>query len=316
MDDIRRDLHAYLRQQKELGMPDYVLSAPLNLTSVAGPQHKSASPIAYVKEIFSPDIVPPAPVARQKKGPSAAVALLPATHLHGTAPLAVKRSAASDPQGADPVRDALVKLYNENKNCLACGLGKLRHNFVFGSGNAHASLMLIGEAPGADEDEQGLPFVGKAGELLTKMLAAINIDRKKHVFIANVLKCRPPENRNPEQAEILACKHILLSQIDIINPKVILLLGRIAAHTLLDTNASIAALRTQTHTVAGIPAFVTYHPAALLRNEDNKKPAWEDMQKLQRVLIGAPEVEPKDVPKNHDQNDTTKGPGDHADTAI
>jgi DNA polymerase len=256
-----------------------------------------------VKETFSPDIVPGAPAARQKKGPAV---LFPATHLHGTAPFTAKRSAAADAQGADPVRDALVKLYNENKSCMACGLGKLRRNFVFGSGNAHASLMLIGEAPGADEDEQGLPFVGKAGELLTKMLAAINLDRKKHVFIANVLKCRPPENRNPEQTEVLACKHILLSQIDIIRPKVILLLGRIAAHTLLDTKASIAALRTQTHRVAGVPAFVTYHPAALLRNEDNKRPAWEDMQKLQRVLA--------DISKDEQAN-TTKGSGNHADPA-
>ena len=273
MDDIRHGLHAYLRQQKELGMPDYVLSAPLNAAAVAPPHSKNSSPIVPVKKSFSPGSISRTPAVGQKKSP----VLFPAVRLHA-------------PQGADPVRDALVKLYNENKNCLACGLGTLRRNFVFGSGNAHASLMLIGEAPGADEDEQGLPFVGKAGELLTKMLTAIKLDRKKHVFIANVLKCRPPENRNPEQSEILACKHILLSQIDIIKPKVILLLGRIAAHTLLDTKASIASLRMQAHQVAGVPAFVTYHPASLLRNEDYKKPAWEDMQKLQRVLADAPNV--------------------------
>jgi uracil-DNA glycosylase len=302
MNNLRQGLHAYLRQQNELGMPDYVLSAPIHFTSVAEPPRKSAVPSSPLKKAFSPDVVPRSPAAPRKKDP----ALFPAARLHGTATLASQR-----PAGPDPVRDALVKLYNENKDCLACSLGKLRRNFVFGSGNAHASLMLIGEAPGADEDEQGLPFVGKAGELLTKMLAAVHLDRKKDVFIANVLKCRPPENRNPEGAEILACKHILLSQIDIIKPKVILLLGRIAAHTLLDTNASIASLRTQTHSIAGTQAFVTYHPASLLRNEDYKRPAWEDMQKLQRILADTPEIAPQNEPK-----DAPNVAGDHADTTI
>jgi DNA polymerase len=116
------------------------------------------------------------------------------------------------------------------------------------------------------------------------MLAAINIDRKKHVFIANVLKCRPPDNRNPESPEILACGRILDGQIDIIKPKVILLLGRTAAHALLKTSASIGALRAEAHSVNGIPAYVTYHPAALLHNPLNKKPAWEDLKKLQTVF--------------------------------
>ena len=202
-------------------------------------------------------------------------------------------------QAADPGRDALVKLYNENKNCKACGLGRMRKNFVFGSGNACAGLMVIGEAPGAEEDEQGLPFVGRAGELLTKMLAAIGCDRKKDVFIANVLKCRPPENRNPDADEILACRHILLSQIEIIKPRVILLLGRIAAHTLLDAAASIATLRTQSHTVAGVPAFVTYHPAALLRNEEHKRPAWEDLKKVQKALAASAGANGKNTTEDH-----------------
>jgi uracil-DNA glycosylase len=290
MDDIRRGLHAYLRQQKDLGMPDYVLSAPL-ASSVISKAHRETAPVpSPVKKIFSPNAGPLRPSAGRKKGPAA---LFPAARLHGGTS---RRPAAP---GNDPVRDALVKLYNETKDCRACGLGELRRTFVFGSGNAHASLMLIGEAPGADEDEQGLPFVGKAGELLTKMLAAIHLDRKDHVFIANVLKCRPPENRTPESSEIMACKHILLSQIDIIKPKIILLLGRVAAHTLLDTSASIAQLRTQFHTVAGVPALVTYHPASLLRNEDNKRPAWEDMQKLQRALADLPGAAQKDSREDH-----------------
>jgi uracil-DNA glycosylase len=282
MDDLRRQMHAYLVQQKEMGMPDYVLSAPfafsVPLTKAVGP---AADGTAFRRQAVSVRS-PSATYVSQKKEKG----LVPAAHLHGKPP-SEKIRPARDASVADPVRDALVNLYNENKTCTACGLAATRRTFVFGSGNAHAHLMIIGEAPGADEDEQGLPFVGKAGELLTKMLGAINLDRKNDVFIANVLKCRPPENRNPEATEILACKHLLLSQIDIIKPHIILILGRIAAHCLLDTKASIAVLRTQAHQVEGIPAFVTYHPASLLRNEEYKRPAWEDMQKLSRVLINS-----------------------------
>jgi DNA polymerase len=155
---------------------------------------------------------------------------------------------------------------------------------VFGTGNPEALFMVIGEAPGEEEDLQGQPFVGAAGALLTKMLSAIDIDRKKHVFIANILKCRPPQNRNPETAEVQACSGILSRQIEIIAPKVILLLGRIAAHALLDTTDSISKMRSSTHEYKGIPVFVTYHPAALLRNDSYRRPAWEDLQKLQKIL--------------------------------
>jgi uracil-DNA glycosylase len=290
MDDLRRQLSAYLVQQKEMGIPDYVLSAPfafsVPLTKAAGPAADRTAGRIQATAVRSPSA--PYVSQRKERGP------VPAAHLHGKT-AAAKMRPARDDTGADPVRDALVNLYNENKSCTACGLAATRRSFVFGSGNAHAHLMIIGEAPGADEDEQGLPFVGKAGELLTKMLGAINLDRKNDVFIANVLKCRPPENRNPESTEILACKHILLSQIDIIKPKIILILGRIAAHCLLDTKASIAVLRTGTHQVAGIPAFVTYHPASLLRNEEYKRPAWEDMQKLSRDLSGNGNNNPQDM---------------------
>jgi len=278
MDDLRRGLHTYLRQQQELGAPDYILSAPLKMLAVSeSPRtmHSSAKPPA---QSFSTGFAPTSPVLKQKRDRG----LVPAAHLHGS-----HAATAASASGPDPVRDALVKLFTDNKTCTACGLSNLRKNFVFGSGNAHAPLMVIGEAPGADEDEQGLPFVGKAGELLTKMLAAIQLDRKKDVFIANVLKCRPPENRNPEATEIMACKHILMSQIDIIKPKVILLLGRIAAHTLLESTASIASLRLEPHSVRGTVAFVTYHPASLLRNEEYKRPAWEDMLKLKQALSSA-----------------------------
>ncbi len=186
--------------------------------------------------------------------------------------------------GYDEKRSALVELYHEVKNCTGCNLGAKRKKLVFGAGNAAAPLMIIGEAPGYDEDMQGMPFVGKAGALLTKMLAAINVDREKDVFITNVLKCRPPENRNPNMTEALACMPILKRQIAIINPDVIIALGRIAAHELLNISDSIGKLRAETHNYNDIPVLVTYHPAALLRNEQYKRPAWEDLQKLQNIL--------------------------------
>ena len=183
-------------------------------------------------------------------------------------------------------RSALVELFHEVEKCFGCSLGAGRNKFVFGAGKADAPLMIIGEAPGFEEDRQGKPFVGKAGALLTKMLAAINLNREKDVFITNILKCRPPENRNPNQAETTACIPILKRQISIIDPKAILALGRIAVHELLGKTESIGKLRVETHNYNEIPVIVTYHPAALLRNEQYKRPAWEDLQKLQKILRG------------------------------
>lgn len=181
-------------------------------------------------------------------------------------------------------RAALVELFYEVKNCKGCSLGATRKKLVFGSGNAGAELMVIGEAPGYDEDMKGLPFVGKAGALLTKMMGAINLDREKDIFITNVMKCRPPENRDPNSSETLACMPILKRQISIVKPKAILILGRVAAKELLGEANSISQLRKSLHDYNGIPTIVTYHPAALLRNEQYKRPAWEDLQKLSRLL--------------------------------
>ncbi len=193
--------------------------------------------------------------------------------------------AAPVPDQNDPTRNALVALYNAVKDCQDCPLGARRNKFVFGSGNAHAPLLIVGEAPGAEEDAQGVPFVGAAGELLTSMLGAIGLDRKKDVFITNILKCRPPGNRAPESSEISACNRILTAQIDIIRPRAFLLLGRIAAHALLNSADSIASLRKKSHAVNGVPAFVTYHPASLLRNLEYKRPAQEDLQNLKAFLL-------------------------------
>jgi len=178
----------------------------------------------------------------------------------------------------------MKQLYFEIRDCAQCPLAHSRHKLVFGAGNVEARVMLIGEAPGADEDQQGLPFVGAAGALLTKMLQAIGLDRNKDVFITNVLKCRPPRNRTPESAERLHCVPILKRQIAIMQPGALLLLGRTAAEALLERTEGIGALRRQTHTVEGIPCFVTYHPAALLRKQEYKRAAWEDLKRFAAAL--------------------------------
>ncbi|MDD8018436.1 MAG: uracil-DNA glycosylase [Bacteroidota bacterium] len=166
--------------------------------------------------------------------------------------------------------------------CMKCGLGKTRTNFVFGVGNPNADVMVIGEAPGADEDAKGEPFVGRAGQLLNKILEAINFKREE-VYIANILKCRPPENRRPTPEEAELCEPYLWKQIDLIKPKIILCLGLTAGQTLLKTTESLTQLRASTQLYRNTPVIVTYHPAALLRNPHWKVPTWEDVKKLRKM---------------------------------
>ena len=168
--------------------------------------------------------------------------------------------------------------------CVKCGLHKTRTRTVFGVGDENADWMLIGEAPGAEEDRLGDPFVGQAGKLLDNMLAAIDLSRRKNVYIANVLKCRPPGNRNPTPEEVAQCSPHLLQQIELIQPKLILAMGRFAAQTLLETGASIASLRGRVHRYAGVPLIVTYHPAYLLRTLEDKAKAWEDLVFARRKM--------------------------------
>lgn len=167
-------------------------------------------------------------------------------------------------------------------NCMKCTLGKTRTKFVFGVGNPNATLMLVGEAPGADEDAQGEPFVGRAGQLLNKILEAINFKREE-VFICNILKCRPPNNRKPQPEEVEQCIPYLKKQIELVKPKVILCLGLTAAENLLGTTESLGKLRGRVMQYEGIPLIVTYHPAALLRNPNWKRPAWEDVQAVRKL---------------------------------
>jgi uracil-DNA glycosylase family 4 len=174
------------------------------------------------------------------------------------------------------------ELENLINSCKKCALGETRNKFVFGTGNPNADIMLIGEAPGADEDKTGEPFVGRAGQLLTKILEAINIKRED-VFIANILKCRPPNNRTPFPEEISTCIPYLKKQIDLIKPKVILCLGLTAANGLLNTKNSMIKMRGNVYEFHGVKLMVTYHPAALLRNPNWKKETWEDVQKFYKL---------------------------------
>ncbi len=168
-------------------------------------------------------------------------------------------------------------------DCRRCPLGGLRRRLVFGEGNARADLVFVGEAPGADEDEQGRPFVGRAGQLLTKIIAAMGLKREE-VYICNILKCRPPGNRNPLPDEIAACEPFLIRQLEAIRPRVICALGSFAARALLKSEAPISVLRGRFHRYQGIALMPTYHPAYLLRNPGAKKQVWEDVQSIMKVL--------------------------------
>ena len=180
-----------------------------------------------------------------------------------------------------PAADSWLKVREEVSGCRRCGLCDGRRNTVFGVGSERARWMLIGEAPGAEEDARGEPFVGQAGRLLDQMLAAIGLARPDDVFITNVLKCRPPGNRNPEPLEVETCSGYLYRQIELLQPDLILLLGRFAVQSVLKTDASLAGVRRQVHTYRGtgrdIPVVCTYHPAYLLRSLPEKRKSWEDL---------------------------------------
>ena len=176
----------------------------------------------------------------------------------------------------------LETFYDQIKDCQKCELAKGRTRFVFGTGKPDARLMCIGEAPGYEEDRAGEPFVGAAGQLLNKILASVGFTREE-VYIANIVKCRPPRNRDPEAHEISECMPYLREQIEMIRPKLILALGRVAAQSLLGTQASLGSLRGREHHFENMKVLVTYHPAALLRNPQWKRGVWEDIQGLRRI---------------------------------
>ena len=193
---------------------------------------------------------------------------------------------SSEMEPEKPTRSQVLTLEEVRKelgDCKRCKLHRGRKTIVFGEGNEKATLMLVGEGPGYDEDVQGRPFVGKAGQLLTKILQSINLPREE-VYIANIIKCRPPQNRNPEPDEIQSCHPFLIKQIGVIQPKIICALGTFSAQTLLETDTKITALRGKLFDLVGIKVIPTYHPAFLLRNPDKKREVWEDMKKIAELL--------------------------------
>lgn len=229
--------------------------------------------LVYLGEIGYGDLYRNPPGA-----PARAVQEIPASAAPAVAP--------SEPS---PGSAELAALAEVAAGCTRCRLAQGRTRVVFSSGSPNAELMLVGEGPGAEEDRQGEPFVGAAGELLTRILQAIELTRDQ-VYIANVVKCRPPGNRDPQPDEVAACRGYLDKQIALVRPKVLVALGKVAAQTLLGNESSVGSLgqlRGQWFRVQGIPTLVTYHPAALLRNPGFKRPTWEDMQQVRDRLRGA-----------------------------
>lgn len=201
-----------------------------------------------------------------------------------TTPLDEDIITIEEPEGLfDSEVMTLEEIREEIGDCTRCQLHEGRTNLVFGDGNTKARLMFVGEGPGRDEDMQGKPFVGRSGKLLTKIIEAMGLTRDD-VYIGNVVKCRPPNNRTPEQNEMDTCEQFLFKQIRFINPEVIVCLGATAAKSILKTKASLGSLRGKFHMYSGTKLMVTYHPAALLRNPNFKKPAWEDMQVVMKEL--------------------------------
>jgi uracil-DNA glycosylase len=228
----------------------------------------SAMPAA----VATPALQAPASVATPALQPSAAVEL---------------RAPASDGTGSRQARIATLEWRDfaaDVDACTACGLCRTRHKSVPGVGDPNADWLFVGEAPGAEEDARGEPFVGQAGRLLDNMLAALGMARDRNVYIANVLKCRPPNNRTPEPDEAESCRPYLERQVALLRPKLIVALGKSAASLLLGTDATIASLRGRVHRYRGVPLIVTYHPAYLLRSLPDKAKAWEDLLLARRTV--------------------------------
>jgi len=246
--------------RKTGGPVDRLTDGPVTASTPAGGEDTS-----FVAPGTKSAEVPPAPIVSVAPGISVGT---PSSELFG---------------GPMATLDSLETLASHVATCTRCPLYSTATNPVPGEGNPNADFMCVGEAPGATEDQTGRPFVGAAGQLLTKILAAIDFKRED-VFICNVLKHRPPGNRNPLPDEVKACSPYLIRQIELIRPKVILALGTFAAQTLLNTTLSIGKLRGQVHRYYGVPLVVTYHPAALLRNPGWKRPTWEDVQLARPIL--------------------------------
>ena len=203
-------------------------------------------------------------------------------------PEATETPVSTPPSGAGlRAAEPLEEIGVEASNCTACQLSEQRTNVVFGVGNPRARVMFIGEGPGRDEDLQGEPFVGRAGQVLDRIIVAMGLEREQ-VYIANAVKCRPPRNRNPQPDELAACRHFLLRQVAAIDPEVIVLLGRVAMQAVLEIEAPLGRMRGRFHDWNGVPVMCTYHPAYLLRNPADKRKVWEDIQQVMELLAESP----------------------------
>lgn len=282
---LLHDLAVYLEQQQRAGGLFYLEEAPPDgPVKAAATEAAGQPPMDTARTSPPPAPEPaPAPAPTPRAASAAATSFEEQCRAFVAESLDVIARNGGRARASAPASSAdLEALATQIRTCTACPLHQGRQNAVPGAGDPAASLMLVGEAPGQAEDRQGLPFVGPSGQLLTDILKAIGFGRDQ-VFIGNVLKCRPPGNRDPLPAEVQSCEPFLRRQIEVIQPRVILCLGRIAAQTLLGTSASLRSLRQSVHFFAGVPLMVTYHPAALLRNPANKRDTWDDVRKLRAL---------------------------------
>ncbi|MFL5571439.1 MAG: uracil-DNA glycosylase family protein [Gemmatimonadaceae bacterium] len=300
--DARTLLRRYLEQRRELGESELVLDSlhvedVMRLLGAAGTRSVAAKQpsLRELAEESSPEGAQDWRATLREAGVNvddevpAAQAVAANTTIETPSEMAFKKGLVVESEDAELIPSAIEKLDTLEEiakkvaKCTRCPLYETATNGVPGEGNPRAKLVCVGEAPGAKEDETGRPFVGQAGQLLTKILAAIDLTREQ-IFIVNVLKHRPPGNRNPRPEEVEACSPYLIRQLELIKPKVIVAFGTFAAQTLLNTKTPIGQLRGLVHKYHGIPLVVTYHPAALLRNPAWKRPTWEDVKLARRIL--------------------------------
>jgi len=272
-ESLQQKIEERLRYYEDLGIRLFYRDRPVSAGAMADstPTISQTPSVAIPEEISLPKLKSrmPMPVA-----PVPAPRVLPV----------VAPSGPSLFESVDKIKDdTLLKIREDMGDCTRCKLHKGRNKIVFGDGSPKAQLVFVGEGPGADEDAQGLPFVGRAGKLLTQMIEAMGLQRKD-VYICNVVKCRPPENRTPEPDEVQTCSPYLLRQIDAINPKVLVCLGAVAAKTLLETTRGISQFRGEWLEWRGRKLMATYHPAYLLRNPNAKGEVWKDLQKVMAEL--------------------------------
>lgn len=280
--EIRERLSAWLRYSESLGIGSFFLDRAV--PTIPSPEGTQRDIEEYAVR----------PAARSATEPAAKAAAPQPVSPFPKAAIPVVQSVSLFEECDRVEGDTLEGIRADIGDCKRCRLHKARTNIVFGAGNPKAELVFVGEGPGHDEDIQGLPFVGRAGKLLTQMIEAMGL-RREDVYICNVVKCRPPENRTPEKDEIAICSRFLVRQLDVIRPKVIVCLGSVAAQTLLGTNQSLSRYRGEWFDYRGSRLLATYHPAYLLRNPNAKGEVWKDLQKAM-VLLG---LQPKKPAAQH-----------------